>query len=101
MHQNLLIFSETRMIVLFDAIYLDIYPEEFTLLNTNRSPCKVNFLDMTISLHQGKFKHCLQDKHDNFNFAVIYYPFLSGKIPISTFLWCIFITIVKIMSYLQ
>ena len=65
----------------FDTIHQDIYPEELTLLNTNVSPCKVTFLDMTISLHQGKFKHCLYDKRDDFDFSVISYPFLSGNIP--------------------
>ena len=66
---------------LFDELYKDIYPEELTLLNTNISPCKVTFLDLTISLHQGKFKHCLYDKRNDFDFSVITYPFLSGNIP--------------------
>ena len=66
---------------LFDTIYQDIYPEELTLLNTNVSACKVTFLDMAISLHRGKFEHCLYDKRDDFNFSVISYPFLSGNIP--------------------
>ena len=39
-------------VLLFDTIYEDIYPEELPLLNTNIS-----------SLHQGKFKHYLYDKH--------------------------------------
>ena len=36
---------------------------------------------MAISLHLRKFKHCLYDKRDDFNFSVISYPFLSGNIP--------------------
>ena len=36
---------------------------------------------MAISLHRGKFKHCLYGKRDDFNFSVISYPFLSGNIP--------------------
>ena len=66
---------------LFDSIFEDIYPAELTLLNTNISPCKVTFLDLAISLHRGKFKHCLYDKRNDFDFSVITYPFLSGNIP--------------------
>ena len=65
----------------FDSLYEDIYPEELSLLNTNISPCKVTFLDLAISLHQGKFKHYLYDKRNDFDFSVISYPFLSGNIP--------------------
>ena len=67
--------------VCFDSIFEDIYPAELTLLNTNISPCKVTFLDLAISLHRGKFKHCLYDKRKDFDFSVITYPFLSGNIP--------------------
>ena len=66
---------------MFDSLYEDIYPDELSLLNTNISPCKVTFLDLAISLHQGKFKHYLYDKRNDFDFSVISYPFLSGNIP--------------------
>lgn len=66
---------------LFDTIYHDIYPAELTLLNTNISSRKVTFLDMAISLYQGKFKHYLYNKRDDFDFSVIMYPYLSGNIP--------------------
>ena len=67
--------------MLFESLFEDIYPEELTLVNTNLSPCKVTFLDLMITLHQGKFKNVLYDKRNDFDFSVISYPFISGNIP--------------------
>ena len=66
---------------LFSEIYGDIYPEELVLLNTNISRNSVNYLDLTITLCNGKFKYYLFDKRKGFNFDVISNPFLSGNIP--------------------
>ena len=66
---------------LFSDIYGDIYPEELVLLNTNISKNSVNYLDLKITLSNGKFKYSLFDKRKDFNFDVISNPFLSGNIP--------------------
>lgn len=48
---------------------------------TNISKCKSNFLDLSISIYQGKFVFKLYDKRADYNFQVISYPFLDGNIP--------------------
>ena len=65
----------------FNTIFKDIYPAEMVLKKTNLSPQKVNFLDVTISIYQGKFKYEYYDKRNDFNFNVISFPFMSGNLP--------------------
>ena len=66
---------------LFDSLYKNIYPKEMILKKTNVSPAVVNFLDSTVSIHQGKFVYKLYDKRNEFNFNVINYPYVCGNIP--------------------
>ena len=65
----------------FNTIFEEIYPVEMVLKKTNLSPQKVNFLDVTISIYQGKFKYECYDKRNDFNFNVISFPFMSGNLP--------------------
>ena len=65
----------------FYSIFEDIYPVEMVLKKTNLSPQKVNFLDVTISIYQGKFKYEYYDKRNDFNFNVISFPFMNGNLP--------------------
>lgn len=65
----------------FETIYREIYPEEMFLKKTNISSQKVNFLDTTISIFQGKFRFEHYDKRDDFNFNVISFPFMRGNLP--------------------
>ena len=53
------------------------------LKNTNLSRDKCNFLDLTFSIHRGKFLYRSYDKRNDFNFKVVNYPNLSGNIPTS------------------
>ena len=57
------------------------YPPELNLKNTNLSPAKSTFLDLLISVFRGKFLYKSYDKRDDFNFEVVKYPHLHGKIP--------------------
>lgn len=66
----------------FDTIYRDIYPVEMVLKKTNVSPQKVNFLDITVSVYQGKFRFNCYDKRDDFQFDVISFPFMCGNLPL-------------------
>ena len=59
----------------------EIYPPVMIVNNTNISACKSNFLDMTISIYQGKFYFSLYDKRNDYDFDVISFPFLDGNIP--------------------
>ena len=68
---------------LFAEHFKNIYPSELKLNNTNISINKSNFLDMTISIHRGKFLYRSYDKRDDFNFQICNYPHLEGNIPTS------------------
>ena len=66
---------------LFQEIINLIYPPEMIVSNTNISKCKVSYLDLLISIYQGKFRVKLFDKRTAYKFKVISYPFLDGNIP--------------------
>ena len=51
------------------------------LKKTNVSSQKVNFLDMSISVYQGKFRFSCYDKRNDFKFNVINFPFMCGNLP--------------------
>ena len=62
--------------------YLDsIYPEEMVLENTNVNHTESNYLDLNITLNNGKFSYKSYDKREDYAFEVIKYPDLSGNIP--------------------
>ena len=48
---------------------------------TNISTCKSTFLDLTISIYQGKYNIKLYDKRLDYDFDVISFPFLDGNVP--------------------
>ena len=75
---DLIVFEDDGM---FETIIRDIYPPVMELENTNLSPCKVNYLDMTISIHRGKYFFKSFDKRNDFGFEIINYPDLRGNIP--------------------
>ena len=66
---------------LFGSIINDVYPSEMIINNTNISVSKCSYLDLLISVYQGKFRICLFDKRRDFRFSVISYPFLDGNVP--------------------
>ena len=66
---------------IFDNLYKDMYPTSMILDKTNLSKCKSNYLDMTISVHRGRFIYKSFDKRQDFDFDVINYPDLSSNIP--------------------
>ena len=66
---------------LFHEHYSNIYPKELVLKNTNISRDKSTFLDTIISIYRGKFTFKMYDKRNDFNFNVVKFPHLHGKIP--------------------
>ena len=67
---------------IFRQHYTEMYSgSAMELKNTNTSRDKCNFLDLGISVYQGKFIYSSYDKRDDFNFQVVNYPNLSGNIP--------------------
>lgn len=84
--QNIFRFQDDLMALndsgLLSDILNEIYPKEMTVTNTNISPRKCNYLDLTVSIFKGKFRFSLFDKRKDFSFInVISYLFLEGNIP--------------------
>ena len=75
---DLIVFNDKGY---FDKVYKEIYPSELVLKNTNTTARKSNYLDLTISIVNGKFRYQLYDKRQDFPFMVINYPFINGNVP--------------------
>ena len=65
----------------FGDHYINIYPPEMTLENTNISKAVCTFLDMRLTVFRGQFKYCSYDKRNEFGFHICNYPNLHGNIP--------------------
>ena len=57
------------------------YPSEMSIKCTNISPAKTTFLDLTISVYRGKYKHTSYDKRNDFDFNIANFANLYGNIP--------------------
>ena len=60
----------------------DIYPSELNVDKANRLDNQANYLDLTFMIGNNR-RLCrkLYDKHDDFNFHIVNFPFLSSNIP--------------------
>ena len=64
----------------FGRLWNEIYPPEMQLEQTNiGNTC--TFLDLAISIINGRFTYKSYDKRKDFNFEIINYPDLSGNVP--------------------
>lgn len=61
----------------------DIYPKELTLNKANEDTSNCPFLDLNISILQGKIKTKIYDKRDDFSFPIVNFPFLDGDVPLA------------------
>ena len=67
----------------FSSMFKDIYPSELELNKANTVDTNSSFLDLNISIINGKVSTSIYDKRDDFNFQIVNYPNLSGNIPSS------------------
>ena len=65
----------------FEEEIVNIYPPELTLKRTTESDTTLSYLDVSISICQGKFITEVFDKRDNFNFNIVNYPYMCSNIP--------------------
>ena len=75
---DLIVFEDNKLL---ETVLGNIYPQVMELENTNISPNKVNYLDMTISVHRGRYYYKSFDKRNDFGFEIINYPDIQGNIP--------------------
>ena len=55
----------------------DIYPPELDLKKTTESPTTVSYLDILITIDNGKYVTAVYDKRDSFNFSIVNFPYLT------------------------
>ena len=69
----------------FERSFREIYPPKLTLKKENEVDTAATFLDMEISVINGKFDHKLYDKRDSFNFSIVRFPYKESNIPCKMF----------------
>ena len=68
----------------FDNMISSIYPKELKLTKANISDISAAFLDLDISINNGKVSTKIYDKRDDFDFNIVNYPHLDGDVPRAT-----------------
>ena len=75
---DLIVFKNRR----FLDYLKEIYPSELTVEKANKSDHLAHNLDLTFIIDSGsKLSTRLYDKHDDFDFHILNFPFLSSNIP--------------------
>ena len=74
------------MIVFNNKKFLDyleeIYPSQLTVEKANKSDHLADYLDLTLIIDSGgQLSTRLYGKHDDFDFHIVNFPFLSSNIP--------------------
>ena len=60
----------------------EIYPSQVTVEKANKSDHLADYLDLTFIIDSGgKLSTRLYDQHDDFDFHIVNFPFLSSNIP--------------------
>ena len=67
---DLLTIFRDKNLNIFDSMY----PPSLTLEQTNSVDHVANYLDLTITIHQGKILTKVYNKTDDYNFKVVRYP---------------------------
>ena len=65
----------------FQACIGHIYPPELELKKTTESHDSCSYLDLNISILNGKFCTDLYDKRDTFSFSIVNFPHMDSNIP--------------------
>ena len=65
----------------FDCMVKQIYPSELQLNKANSSNIDAPFLDLHLTISDGFVSSKIYDKHDDFDFDIVNFPFLDGDVP--------------------
>ena len=63
----------------FEQMVHRIYTAELQLIKTNAS--EAAFLDLNLSIYHNTVSTKIYDKRDDFDFAIVNFPFLDGDVP--------------------
>ena len=69
----------------FGSHFNEIYPPEMELTRENTTLTEASFLDLDISIINGKYKLKLFDKRDHFPFEIVRMPYCHANIPSKMF----------------
>ena len=58
-----------------------IYPPELELKRTTESPTMLSYLDILITIENGKYHTAIFDKRDTFGFNIVNFPHVCSNIP--------------------
>ena len=70
--------------IYFDQMLDRIYSTEFQLNRANSSDTEAPFLDLNLCISNGTVSTKIYDKHDDFDFDIVNFPFLDGDVPRGT-----------------
>ena len=65
----------------FEDAIKDIYPTELQLKKTTENVTALSYLDILITIENGKYTTTLYDKRDSFQFDIVNFPDMSSNIP--------------------
>ena len=65
----------------FHSAINDIYSSELQLKKTSKSPTALSYLDIMVTIVDGKYSTAIYDKRDDFNFRIVNFPHQSSNIP--------------------
>ena len=65
----------------FEQMVGQMYPTEFQLNKANSFDIEAHFLDVSLSLTNDIASSKMHDKHGDFNFKIVNFPFLDGDYP--------------------
>ena len=75
---NLIVFNNKKFLDYLKGIH----PSQLTVEKANKSDHLADYLDLTFIIDSGgKLSTRLYDKHDDFGFHIVNFPFLSSNIP--------------------
>ena len=67
--------------VYFDDMVSQIYPSELQLNKANTADTEAAFLALHLSISNDIVSSKIYDKHDDFDFEIVNFPFLDGDVP--------------------
>ena len=65
----------------FEQKINDIYPSELQLKRTTECSDKLSYLDLLVTIDNGKYSTTVFDKRDSFKFDIVNFPHMNSNIP--------------------
>ena len=70
-------------------------------LQLNKADTEAPFLDLHLSISNGFVSSKIYDKHDDFDFDIVNFPFLDGDVPRSTSYGVYISQLIRVSPYIN